>query len=133
MINTRQLTRPSPSDSNTGDPLGMLLEGSYDQNRYSYYHNLPPKRISNRTNDIFNHSISVGGYSTDYRINGKPSLLKVGIIPFPSISSQKYIGRIVSNNNTIPFINPLIYGQVNPVAFIDKTLHTINPIAIRSG
>ena len=115
MINTRQLTRPSPSDSNlitTGDPLGMLREGSYDQNRYSYYHNLPPKRISNRTNDIFNHSICVGGYSSDYRINGKPSPLRGGIIPFPSISSQQYIGNQVSNNNTIPFVNPLIYGQV---------------------
>ena len=129
MINTRQFTRPSPSDGNlrtTGDPLGMLREGSYDQNRYSYYHNLPPKQISNRTNDIFNHSICVGGYSSDYRINGKPSLLKGGIIPFPAIASQsqQYIGNQVSNN-TIPFINPLIYGQVNPVAFID------NPIAVK--
>ena len=103
MINTRQLTRPSPSDSNTGDPLGMLREGSYDQNRYSYYHNLPPKRINNRTNDIFNHSICVGGYSSDYRINGKPSPLSGGIIPFPS---QKYIGNQVSNNTIIPFVNP---------------------------
>ena len=55
MINTRQLTRPSPSDANlriTGDPLGMLCEGSYDRNRYGYYHN-SPKQLNNRTNDIF--------------------------------------------------------------------------------
>ena len=124
MINTRQLTRPSPSDLNTGDPLGMLREGSYDQNRYSYYNNLPPKRINNRTNDIFNHSLSTGGFSTDNRIHGKS-----GIIPFPTMKSKQNIENQVSNN-TIPFVNPLIYGQINPVSLTDKPLPpTINPIA----
>ena len=124
MINTRQLTRPSPSDLNTGDPLGMLREGSYDQNRYSYYNNLPPKRINNRTNDIFNHSFSTGGFSTDNRIHGKS-----GIISFPTMKSKQHIENQVSNN-TIPFVNPLIYGQINPVSLTDKPLPpTINPIA----
>ena len=71
MINTRQLTRASPSDANlitTGDPLGMLHEGSYDRNRFSYYHN-SSKRISNRTDDIFNHSISQGGYTSEPKQN----------------------------------------------------------------
>ena len=71
MINTRQLTRASPSDANlitTGDPLGMLHEGSYDRNRFSYYNNTS-KRISNRTDDIFNHSISSGGYTSEPKQN----------------------------------------------------------------
>ena len=70
MINTRQLTRASPSDANlitTGDPLGMLKEGSYDRNRFSYY--VGNKHISNRTNDIFNHSISSGGYTSKPKQN----------------------------------------------------------------
>ena len=41
MINTRALTFASPSDANlrTGqDTLGMFREGSYDSNRFSYFH-----------------------------------------------------------------------------------------------
>ena len=123
MINTRQLTRPSPSDANlitTGDPLGMLSESSYDRNRFSCYNNTS-KQISNRTYDIFNHSISKGGYTSEPKQN------RINYYT-PSIPTKIKIYI----NNHIPFVNPLIYGQPTPVAFTDKPLQpSINPLSVK--
>ena len=57
MLNLRQLTRPSPNDANLHtviNPLGMLSRSDYAINHNPYFHNTH-KRLSNRTNDIFNH------------------------------------------------------------------------------
>ena len=72
MINTRALTNPSPADANlrTGiDPLGMLREGSYDSNRFSYFHGKFKTR------------------NTQFSASKNP-LRAGGIIPFPTPSME---------------------------------------------
>ena len=103
MLNLRPLTRPSPNDANlrtTGDPLGMLRMGNSDRNRFGFYHNAPHK-INNQTGNIFNHI-------------GKPLT--------PSLHKPNPTKNINYVTSYIPFINPLIYGQPNPVALTDKPL-----------
>ena len=108
MLNLRQLTRPSPNDANlrtTGDPLGMLRMGDYDRNRFGFYHNAPHKKINNQTGNIFNH------IRTPTVSPMTPSLHKQN-----PTKIKNYV------TSYIPFINPLIYGQPNLVAFTDKPL-----------
>lgn len=136
MLNTRSLTLPTPADINlrlTGDPLGMLREGSFDQTRYNFYNNIPA-RLSNRTNDIFNHYQSVGGYNGDgWNYRGKITALNVGgISTLAPPPPKQYAGNQVTNN-PIPFVNALIYAPVHPEinALVDKPLPpNINPIAV---
>ena len=135
MLNTRQLTNPSPSDINLrngSDPLGMLRQGGYDRNRYSYYHNISKRPISNRTNDIFNHTISVGGTVGDgWNIRGKITALSKGGISAIKPPPFKPNAQLAS---TIPFMNGLINAPVNPKinALVDKPLPpSINPIAVK--
>jgi hypothetical protein len=59
MISINALTNPTPLDINlrtTGDPLGMLCEGSYDSNRFSFFHGKHPT-IQNGTSNVFNHGL----------------------------------------------------------------------------
>lgn len=140
MLNYRALTSPSPNDANlrtTGDPLGMLREGGYDNNRYLYTKGSSRVHINNLTSDPFNHTISIGGYnSKGATINPNQyitGLSKGGIVPFPTKPQTQTIGNEYTNN-PVPLINALVAAPVIPQIseLVDKPLPpNINPIAVK--
>jgi hypothetical protein len=123
------LLQPSPNDANlrtSGDPLGMLREGSYDLNRFQYYPYRNNVNIWNRTDDIFNHTRSSGGYNN----NG------VTIYPDKVINMTQNAGGInpfpPKQNNILPVRNALVNEPVYPKIsqLVDKPPPAqINPIA----
>lgn len=135
------LLQPSPSDANlriSGDPLGMISEGSYDLNRFQYYPFGRKLNIWNRTDDIFNHTLSTGGYNNGGVTIYPNKIINLsqnagGINTFPTKSRTQYIGDEVSNN-PVPVVNALINAPVYPTVnqLVDKPLPPqINPIASR--
>lgn len=120
MYNLRLLTRPSPNDANlrTGiDPLGMLRRGEFDVTRNQYFHNTN-KRLSNRTNDIFNHIREPnGGYNgANFRLHGiiTPNE-KGGILPLDKPNGIQPIRNAIIAPLVLPKVNALIDFQPVPV------------------
>jgi hypothetical protein len=119
MLNLRHLTRASPNDANlrTGiDPLGMLRQGGYDMNRNQYFHNTH-KRLSNRTDDIFNHIREPnGGYNgAGFRLNDvlTPNR-KGGILPLDLPNGIQPMRNALTNPLVIPKVSALIDFQPVP-------------------
>ena len=127
MLNYRALTSPSPNDANlrtTGDPLGMLREGGYDNNRYLYTKGSSRVHINNLTSDPFNHILGL-------HKNAVSNL--GGIVPFPPKQQTQTIGNEYTNNPG-PLINALVAAPVLPQVseLVDKPLPpNINPIAVK--
>lgn len=137
MINTRQLTRPSPSDANllpSSDGLAMIQQGGNDLNRYFYYKGIKSQKIDNRTSNQFNQTFSTGGYNDNKTLSGRITANNGGgIIPMsPKPLSQSTKNPI--SNNPYPVINALIDAPINQG--INKLVNEplppfVNPIAVR--
>ena len=118
MINTHALTNPSPADGNlrTGmDRLGMLREGNYDSNRFSYFHG--NFNTHNRTDRMLN---SKGGNHHTSNTN----IFSGGIVTFPIPISQAH--------HPVPVKNALIDAPVIPYDLYHTPLAPqFNPIALK--
>lgn len=127
MINTRALTRPSPSDANllpSTDGLTMALEGGNDLNRFFYYKGVLNKSINtinNMTSNPFNHTFSTGGYhdSSKAFTGSFTANNKSGVIPFPSLSLQQST-RDEMSNNPYPWVNAIVAPQIVHPRIIDS-------------
>ena len=111
MLNTRALTRPSPNDANlrtSGDPLGMLRLGKYDQNRNPFY--VAKRHLSNNTNDNFNHLRMIGGYNNDgQRIRDKINAAnKGGILPLDTPNGTQPFRNALTAPMLVPKVSKLI-------------------------
>ena len=138
MINTRQLTRPSPSDGNllpSNDGLAMIQNGGNDFSRFFYYKGLKQQVINNRTSNPFYYILNSGGTNTDGRtLSGIITANNGGgIIPIAPKPLNQSTKNPVSNN-PYPVINALIDAPINPQVnkFVNKPLPPfVNPIAVR--
>lgn len=138
MINTRQLTRPSPSDANllpSNDGLAMIQQGGNDLNRFFYYKGLKQPIINNRTSNPFYYILNSGGTNTDFRtLSGIITANNGGgIVPIAPKPLSQSTGNPLSNN-PYPVINALIDAPINPQInkLVDKQLPPfVNPIAVR--
>jgi len=119
MLNLRQLTRPSPNDANLHtviNPLGMLSRSDYAINHNPYFHNTH-KRLSNRTNDIFNHIREPnGGYDGGgVRLSDVlTSNRKGGILPLDLPNGIQPVKNALTAPLVIPKVNALIDFQPVP-------------------
>ena len=108
MINTRALTFASPSDANlrTGqDTLGMFREGSYDSNRFSYFHG---KFNSNKIERMsyYNNFIPSGGIMS-FPVSDKESAHHP--IPFKNALTDKPLPVSDLYHSVLaPTYNPLV-------------------------
>ena len=111
MLNTRALTRPSPNDANlktSGDPLGMLRRGAYDQNRNPFY--VAKRHLSNNTNDNFNHLKMIGGYNNGgQRIRDTLNAAsKGGILPLDTPNGIQPFRNSLTAPMVVPKVSKLI-------------------------
>jgi len=118
MLNLRQFSRPNPSDANLhqrGEPLGMTNHGNS-----TYYHNTH-KRISNGTNNIFNHLYATEG-------NMGQLLAKTGIMTRGGIVSLREPKNLPKSNN--PMFNALVNAPQYPriSKLVDSRLTAPNPL-----
>ena len=116
MISINALTNPTPLDINlrtTGDPLGMLCEGSYDSNRFSFFHGKHPS-INNGTSNVFNHGL--------VSINA----LKYNDVQ-PLKQTQNNLNSVGNNDMLNSLMNPPVYPTVSHL--VDSRLVApINPL-----
>lgn len=116
------------------DYLGMLGEGTNDLNRY-YFSKKFKHHINNETGDIFNHTISTGGYNngsaTIYPNRVINAVSKGGIVPLPPLPQNQWKGDEVSSH-PVPLVNALVDARYRPLRIIDKPLDKqMNPMSIR--
>lgn len=126
MLNTHALTNPTPLDINlrtTGDPLGMLCEGSYDSNRFSFFHGKHPT-IQNATSNVYNHlTTTMGNYG-----QGMVSISALNSNSgYPLKQTSNHLNSVGNNNVLNTFMNPPVYPAVSHL--VDSRLATpINPL-----
>lgn len=133
MLKNNLFESNNPNLKTSFDYLGMLREGSNDLNRYYFSKNTKP-RINNRTDDIFNHTISTGGYNSDgstiikgYKISANT---KGGIVPLPPLKQNQWTGDEISNH-PVPIRNALINPIYAERRIIDKPKsNKIHPMSV---
>ena len=121
LINTHLLMRPSPSDSilKTNDPLNMLREGNF-LNRFPEYLHFTKKQ-NNKTDDLFNHYLSLGGNMNDIMTIRKEKLnpLRQGGIYEITKPMTQYIEN-ETTNNPYPVRNAIVSQQVIPRNIVEQ-------------